>query len=181
MPTATCTTDLAHAADAFDATPEDDALAPDLTILAFSGDFDRLTAALLVATSAAASGQRVHLYFAFWGLAALKARRRLRGKSLVHRMLTLMLPSGPAALPTSRMNMGGIGPWLFRRLMKESGMPTPDELLTLARELGVTIIVCPSSMEIMGIGKDELLEDLRHAGVASFASDAARAKSSLVF
>lgn len=178
--TTICPTDAAaRAAEA------DDAGAPaggaDVTILAFSGDFDRITAALLVATAAAAAGQRVHVYFAFWGLVALKQRRRLRGKSIVHRMLTLMLPSGPATLSTSRLNMGGVGPWLFRRLMKETGMPTPDELLVLARDLGVKIIVCPTSMEIMGIGEDELLADLHHAGVASFAADAARSKSSLVF
>ena len=136
---------------------------------------------MLVATSAAAAGQRVHVYFAFWGIVALKQRRRLRGKSLVHRMLTLMLPSGAASLSTSRLNMGGLGPWLFRRLMKQTGMPTPDGLLTLARELGVELIVCPTSMEIMGIGADELLPGLHYAGVASFAADAARSKNSLVF
>jgi peroxiredoxin family protein len=175
-----CATDAADTA----ATPDDGgapALDADVTILAFSGDFDRITAALMVATGAAAAGQRVHVYFAFWGLVALKQRRRLRGKSLVHRMLTLMLPSGPATLSTSRLNMGGIGPWLFRRLMKETGMPTPEELLVLARDLGVKIIVCQTSMDVMGIGADELLADVHHAGVASFAADATRSKTSLVF
>ena len=154
---------------------------PDMAILVFSGDFDRTTGALKIATAAAASGQRVHVYFAFWGLLALRTHRQLRGKSFIHRLLTLMLPCGPDALPTSRFNMGGLGPLLFRRLMKQAGMPAPRELLALARDLDGRFIVCTASMEVMGISADELPSGLHWGGVASFAADSAQAGSSLVF
>lgn len=161
--------------------PAPDSPAPDLTVLLFSGDFDRVTAALTVATGAAASGHRVHLYFAFWGLLALRVDRRLRGKSFVHRVLALVLPAGVATLSTSRLNMGGIGPRLFGRLMRQQGMPLPGELLQMARDLDVQLFVCPNSMDIMGLAADELMPGIGYAGVASFTGDVTRSKSSLVF
>jgi peroxiredoxin family protein len=152
-----------------------------LTILVFNGDFDRVTAALMVATGAAASGFQVSVYFSFWGVLALKQRSLYRGKSIIEKLMTAIMPSGISSLPTSRMNFLGAGTRLFRHLMRKKNMPSPSELLSLAAELGVKLIVCPASMEVMGITKQELVSNIEVGGVASFVYQASQSATSLVF
>jgi peroxiredoxin family protein len=152
-----------------------------LTILVFNGDFDRVTAALTVATGAAATGFQVSVYFAFWGVLALKQKNLYRGKNMMGKLMTAMLPSGAARLPTSRMNFFGAGPHLFRRIMRQKNMPGPSELLSLASDLGVQLVVCPASMEVMGIAKEELASGIEVGGVASFVRQASQSVTSLVF
>jgi peroxiredoxin family protein len=151
------------------------------TILVFNGEFDRVTAALTVATGAAATGFQVSVYFAFWGVLALKQKNLYRGKSIIGKLMTAMMPSGIAGLPTSRMNFFGAGPHLFRRIMHQKNMPGPSELLSLASELGVKLVVCPASMDVMGIAKDELVSGIEVGGVASFVCQASQSVTSLVF
>jgi len=152
-----------------------------LTILVFNGDFDRVTAALMVATGAAASGFQVSVYFSFWGVLALKQKNLYRGKSMLEKLMTAIMPSGIAGLRTSRMNFCGAGPHLFGHLMRQKNMPSPSELLSLASELGVQLVVCPASMEVMGITAEELIPGVEVGGVASFVCQASQSAASLVF
>jgi peroxiredoxin family protein len=142
------------------------------TIVAFSGDMDKLMAALIIATGAATMGMEVSIYFTFWALTALKKKTRLKGKPLLDRLMALMLPSGPGHLSTSKMNMLGLGPAFFGRVMRKKKMSSVNELIRLARETGVRFIACQTAMEVMGIGPDELLDDLDFGGVATYLADA---------
>ena len=54
-----------------------------ISLVVFSGDLDRILAAFIIATGAAAMGQQVDMYFTFWGLTALKTRTELTGKTLI--------------------------------------------------------------------------------------------------
>ena len=152
-----------------------------MTLLVFSGDYDKLMAALMVATGAAASGQKVSIFFSFWGVLALKRQTRYSGKNWIARLMTACLPSGPARLPTSRLNFFGAGPRMFGALMKQRNIPALPELLTVARELDVKLIVCPMSMEMLGIAREELIEGLEVAGVASFVACSSLSQTTLVF
>jgi peroxiredoxin family protein len=152
-----------------------------LVILVFSGDFDRVQAALMMAIGAAASGFPVTLFFSFWGLSALRRKSLFGGKSFLEKMVTAMLPGGIHRLPTSRMNFLGAGPRLFKTLMRRKGVPHPAEMLEQARELGVCFVACSTSMDVMGISADELLPDVQAGGVASFLGEAARSSVQLVF
>lgn len=150
-----------------------------MTILAFHGDFDRLQAALMVALGAAASGLDVSVYFSFWAVLALKQKRTFQHKNWLAKLLTFFLPTGPSA--TSRLNFCGAGPLLFTHIMKQKGIPNPTELLALAIESGVRLVVCPTSMEMMGIAAEELIPGTEIGGVACFVQDAAASQVNLVF
>ncbi|OHB62211.1 MAG: hypothetical protein A2167_01755 [Planctomycetes bacterium RBG_13_46_10] len=143
-----------------------------VTIVAFSGDMDKLIAALIIATGATAMGMEASIYFTFWSLAALKKKTSLKGKPIADKLAALILPSGPAHLGTSKMNMFGAGPAFFNYIMKKKNIMSLPDLISLARETGVRIIACQMAMEVIGITKEELLDNLDFGGVATYLADA---------
>lgn len=149
------------------------------TLVAFSGDMDKLLGAFIIANGAAAMGMEVSIFFTFWGLNAIRKQTITRGKSWPERMIAWMLPKGPASIPTSNMNMGGIGPAFFRHLMRKKNVEGLPALIDLSRELGVRFIACQMSMDIMGIRREELLDDIEYGGAASYVEDASRSAMTL--
>lgn len=156
-----------------------DAAAGRVSILVFNGDLDRLLAGFIVATSAAAMGLRVSMYFTFWGLAALKKQTIYAGKSLPEKLLAALSPSSPAGAGTSRLNMFGAGSVMLRAMMKARGVESLPGLITTARELGVRLVACQMAMEVMGITPAELIDGLEFGGGASYVADAADARVTL--
>ena len=149
------------------------------SLLVFSGDMDRLFAAFTVALASAASGLEVSMYFTFWGLTALRKRKTFAGKTLGEKMVALMLPSGPASVGTSRMHLGGIGPRFFKHLMKRRNVETLPNMIAMAQEMGIKLIACEMSMNVMGITREELVDGLSYGGAATYVADAAGAKITL--
>ena len=156
-------------------TPEDRA-----ALVVFSGDLDRVMAAFVIATGAAAAGLENSIFFTFWVLSVLKKKgARAAGKGLKQRMFALMTPTGPEGLGTSQLNFFGMGATMLRSMMKEQGIASLEELMGMARELGVKMTACTMSMDAMGIAKEELVGGLEYGGVAAFMADASRARVSL--
>lgn len=154
-------------------------LANRATVVAFSGDMDRLMAAFIIATGAAAMGMEASMYFTFWGLAAIKKHTSFKHKKITEKLMSLMLPSGPASVGTSKMNMFGMGPAFFRHVMKKKNVQTLPELVALAQEMGVRIVACQMSMDVMGITLDELIDGIEYGGVATYLSDARNSRITL--
>jgi peroxiredoxin family protein len=149
-------------------------------IVVFSGDLDRVLAAFVLATGAAAAGLETSMFFTFWGLSVLKKKGAASGsKTIKERMFAMMTPSGSETLGTSKLNFFGAGAVMLRSMMKEKGIASLEELAALARELGVKMTACTMSMDAMGVSKEELTEGLEYGGVASFMADATRARVSL--
>jgi len=150
-----------------------------VTMVVFSGELDRHLAALVIATGAAAMGMSVSIFYTFWGLSALKKSRVFKGKTLKERMFAAMTPKGISGLPVSRMNFGGIGRGLLKKMVAEKQVSSIEELFALARDMGVRFIACTMSMEVMGITPGELIDGVELGGVATFLGDASRSKVSL--
>jgi peroxiredoxin family protein len=146
------------------------------TIVVLSGDMERVMSAYIIATGAASMGMDVTLFFTFWGLGALKQKRSLKNKSLLQRMMTLMTPGGIRSLGTSKFNFSGIGPLMFRSMMKRKNVVSLDELAAIAREFGVREVACSMTMDVMGVDKDELLPHVEVGGVGMFVGEAADSK-----
>jgi peroxiredoxin family protein len=152
-----------------------------LTMVVFSGSLDRMLAAFVLATAAAASGMQVEMFFTFWGLAALRDAKKKARKDLIGRMFGWMLPRGMRGLPLSQMNMAGAGPAMIRAIMQRKRFASLDEMLATCGELGVQISACDMSREIMGIQPDELIDypHLRYCGAATFLEKAAGGRVTL--
>jgi peroxiredoxin family protein len=149
-------------------------------LVVFSGDLDRVLAAFVIATGAAASGLETSMFFTFWGLSVLKKKgAKAAGKGLKQRMFALMTPTGSEGLGTSQLNFFGMGATMLRSMMKEQGIASLEELMGMARELGVKMTACTMSMDAMGIAKEELVGGVEYGGVAAFMADASRARVSL--
>ncbi len=156
-------------------TPEERA-----TIVVFSGELDKVLAAFVIATGAAAAGLQTSMFFTFWGLCALKkAGAPALNRTLKEKMFAMMTPSGSKKLGVSRMNFFGIGAVMLRAMMKEKNIASLEELMDLAQDLGVKIIACTMSMDAMGVLKEELIQNLEYGGVATYMADASRSKVTL--
>ena len=157
-------------------TPQDKA-----AIIVFSGDLDKLLASLVLATGAATAGLETTMFFTFWGLSALKKRGAgtLEGKSLKEKMFTMMTPHSTESMGVSKMNFLGIGAAMLRTMMKEKNVTSVEEMMAMARDLGVKMIACTMSMDVMGIQRQELADEVELGGVAAFMAEAAHARVSL--
>ena len=151
------------------------------TIVVFSGDLDKALTGFVLATGAAAAGLETSMFFTFWGLSVLRKKGAPGGpKSLAERILALMTPASSEELGTSRMNYFGLGAVMLRKLMKDKGIASLEELMALARELDVKMIACTMSMDAMGLRREELVDGLSFGGVATYMADAARSRVTLL-
>src|SRR5262249_22214523 len=149
------------------------------SLVGFSGDLVRVRAGFVIGPGAAAIGTEVSLFFTFWGLSALKKGRKLRGKGMLEKTFSLLMPSGSQSLGLSQKNFAGIGARLMRKMMRDKGIASLEELVQMARDFGVRIVSCQMSMDVMGITREELIDNLEVGGVATFLGDAARSRVSL--
>ena len=141
-----------------------------LSIICFSGDFDRAVAAFTMATGAAAVNYDVNMFFTFWGLNLIKNRkgRRFRGKGALARAFNWM-QGGPNNLPLTRLNFGGFSPKLMTRMMRKRNVATLEELVEAAKALGINFYACEMSMNILGIVKDDFVPEVKEViGVPKF-------------
>ncbi len=152
-----------------------------VTMIVLSGDMDKVFAAFMIATGAAASGMEVCMFFTFWGIKAIQKPGNLTGKGLFGRMLGVMNRGGLDAIGPSRLNMGGMGRWMFKKMMKQKGAASLPELYDLAVELGVKMMPCQTSLEMMEIDpKVDLRENVTDpVGVAAMLEEAAESKITL--
>jgi peroxiredoxin family protein len=161
------------------------------TIILFSGDFDRVMAALIIANGAAAMGDEVTIFCTFWGLNILRRERAAAAvgaagagngsgrKSFLQNAFGMLMPKGTKHLGLSKMNFAGAGAPLMRRVMKDRHAMSLEELFDSAREQGVKFVACTLSMDILGFKKEELVDGLEFAGVAAYLGEADEANVNL--
>jgi NADPH-dependent 2,4-dienoyl-CoA reductase/sulfur reductase-like enzyme/peroxiredoxin family protein/rhodanese-related sulfurtransferase/TusA-related sulfurtransferase len=150
------------------------------TIVVFSGHLDKVIAAFIIATGAASMGKKVNMFFTFWGLNAL--RKDCKGgmkKDFISKMFGLMMPCGADKLTLSKMHMGGMGTSLMKRVMKGKQVDSLPELIKKAMGMGVKIVACQMSLDVMGLKKEEFMDGVEVGGVASFLADSDRSNSTL--
>ncbi len=152
-----------------------------ITIIVFSGDLDKALAAFNLAIGAAAMEMKVTMFFTFWGLNVIgKDKKVSKAKGMMRKMLNLVNRGGAKRLPLSRLNMGGLGGSMMKKLMKDSKIPSLEEMIRMAHEMGVEFIACTTSMGMMGILREDLIPEVaRLAGVATYLGEAGEGKINL--
>jgi peroxiredoxin family protein len=152
------------------------------TIIVFSGDFDKMMAAFIIANGAAAMGDDVTMFFTFWGLNALRKPEKVqvkKPKSMLQGMFGRMMPRGPGRLGLSKMNFAGMGAPMMKKVMRDNHVMTLDELIASAKEQGIKMVACTMSMDVMGLREEELMDGLEYAGVGSYLGEADEANVNL--
>ncbi|BEG98346.1 FAD-dependent oxidoreductase [Bacteroides sedimenti] len=139
------------------------------TFILFSDDLDKALATFVLANGAAATGEKVTIFFTFWGLNAIKRTNKPSvKKDIFGKMFSMMLPSDTMALKLSKMNMMGIGTKMMRFIMKRKGIDSLESLRQQAIDNGVEFIACQMSMDVMGVKAEELLDNVTIGGVATY-------------
>ncbi|MFW6056117.1 MAG: DsrE/DsrF/DrsH-like family protein [Chloroflexota bacterium] len=125
------------------------------TIVVHSGDYDKSYSALIIANGALSMGMEASMFFTFWGLQRLKKGQLDKG-------------------PLSKMHMGGLGKWMIRRRMRKRNVVSLDKMLADFVELGGKLMACDMTMDIMGLRREDLRDDLisDYCGVGSFVQEA---------
>jgi peroxiredoxin family protein len=132
-----------------------------MTIIAWSGTLDKAWPTLILATTAAASGMDVAVFFTFWGLRILqKNNKRLTGRNWKQKMLSVFNRGGTDHLGLSKLQMAGMGPVMMRQLAREHKVAEPKELLEMAQQLGVKLWPCQMTMDLMGLKREDFIDGL---------------------
>ncbi|MCX6245623.1 MAG: DsrE/DsrF/DrsH-like family protein [Bacteroidetes bacterium] len=153
-----------------------------LSMVVFSGDLDKILAAMIIATGAAAYDMKVKLFFTFWATAALRdPKKNGKGKNIIEKMFGMMLPKGSSKVTLSKMHMAGMGTAMIKSIMKKHKVASLPEMFKIAGELGIDINICEMSMNLMGFKKEEMIDypNMTVCGVATFLSDAQESKIQL--
>lgn len=132
-----------------------------LSIIAFSGDLDKAWPSMILATTAAASGMEVSIFFTFWGLFLLvKPGVRVTGTNWMQKGMSIMNKPGMEGAKLSKMHYGGAGKKMMKKLAKQYKVASPSELLEMAQEMGVKLMPCQMTMDLMGLKREDMIDGL---------------------
>lgn len=150
------------------------------TLIVFSDDLDKALASFVIANGAASTGKKVTMFFTFWGLNVIKKQHKPTvTKDIFGKMFGWMLPTHSGKLKLSKTNMGGAGSWMMRLIMKRKRIDSLESLIQQAIDNGVEMIACTMSMDVMGVQKEELMDNVTLGGVASYLERAEEANVNL--
>lgn len=152
-----------------------------LSMILMSGDMDKLIAALIIATGAAAMYEKVVIFVTFWGISFFKDPDKKIKKDMISKAFEIMLPKHTKGLKLSKLNMLGVGPLMIKSIMKKNNVKTLSELIKLAGDMGVEVYLCQMSMDLMGYKWDEIIKypNIKSAGVGKFLSEAGQSRVTL--
>ena len=139
-----------------------------LVIFAWSGDLDRIWPTFILATTAAAMGMQTTVFFTFWGLFPLvKNDVRITGENWMQKMMSAMNPGSAQKAKLSHYNFAGAGPAMFKRLGDDHQVARPEELIATAQDLGVRLIPCQMTMDLLGLKREDLIDGLEEPAGAT--------------
>jgi peroxiredoxin family protein len=152
-----------------------------LTIIAWGGELDRIWPTTILATTAAASGMEASVFFTFWGLFAIvKPEVRVTGDNWMQKMMAVMNPGSAQKAKLSRYHFAGAGPAMFKKLADDHQVAKPEELIATARDLGVRLIPCQMTMDLLGLKREDMLDGLEEPiGAATAIAEMREASISL--
>ncbi|HYE08843.1 MAG TPA: DsrE/DsrF/DrsH-like family protein [Patescibacteria group bacterium] len=152
-----------------------------MSILLFSGEYDKALAALILANTARTMDIDASIFFAFWGLGLVRDPEKLKlaDKSLYEKLFGIMTPKGPEDLPLSKMNFAGIGKMMLKEMMEDDDTPPLTAFLRGAQNKDVKFYGCKLSMEIMGLTQEEMIPELQIIEAKDYLTDAMEANLQL--
>jgi peroxiredoxin family protein len=132
-----------------------------LVIIAWSGDLDKVWPQMILATTGAAMGMQTTIFFTFWGLFSLvKDGVHITGDNWMQKMVSAMDRPGMEHLKLGKMNFAGAGPKMMKHLAKEHKVASPGELLEMAQDLGVRLVPCQMTMDLLGLTREDMIDGL---------------------
>lgn len=159
----------------------DDEAPQSMTIVAWSGDLDRMWPTLILGSTGAAYGMQTTIFFTFWGLFPLvRDDVRITGKNAMTKALSAMNRPGLSHMKLSKLQMAGAGAWMMNKLAREDKIASPRELVDMCLELDVNLWPCEMTMDLMGLRRDQLIEGVgTPVGAATALSEMSKSQINL--
>jgi peroxiredoxin family protein len=159
----------------------DEAKKEKMTIIMFSGELDKALAGFTLANTAASMGMDVSMFFTFWGLNIVKKNKtKSSGKGFIQKMFGVLNKGGTSRLPLSRFHMLGLGTSMMKKVMRKTRIASIDEMMELAKSLGVKLMACTMSMGVMGVNADNLRPEVDSlCGAATYLAEARKSAVNL--
>ncbi|AJE51764.1 MULTISPECIES: DsrE/DsrF/DrsH-like family protein [Paenibacillus] len=145
-----------------------------MNLLMFSGDYDKAMAGLILANTARELDVEVTMFFAFWGLSLVRDpdKMTLEDKTIYEKLMDLVTPKGPEALPLSHMNFSGLGKLMLTEMLEDNEAPKLIHFLKGARKKNVKFYACKLSVDIMGFKPEEFIPELEIIEAKTYLKDA---------
>ena len=152
-----------------------------MTIVAWSGDLDKMWPTLILGSTGAAYGMNTTIFFTFWGLFALvRDDVRITGTSAMTKALAGVNRPGISHMRLSKLNMAGAGAWMMNKLATDQKVARPKDLIEMCLELDVKLWPCEMTMELLGLRRDQLMEGVGEpVGAASALSAMSKSQINL--
>jgi peroxiredoxin family protein len=146
-----------------------------MSMVCWSSELDRVWPVLILATTGAATGMQVDVFFTFWGLRVLQRDgKRITGDNWMQKGESIVDKGGIDALKLSKIHFAGAGTAMIKKLAKQKGVASPRELLETALDLGVKLHPCTTTMDLYGLAKEDFIDGIEPPlGAASFLDMAA--------
>ncbi|MEM3031955.1 MAG: DsrE/DsrF/DrsH-like family protein [Nitrososphaerota archaeon] len=136
-----------------------------LSIILSKGTLDMAYPALMLANAAATMGMEVHLFFTFWGMNVISKRKVASLKVSPVGNPGLPMPNILGILP----GMTAVVTGMLRRRIEKTKVPSVYELIKLAKESGVKLHACSTTMDVMGLKREDFIEEVDDiVGAATF-------------
>ena len=148
-----------------------------MAIICWSNDLDRVWPVMILATTGAASGLEVDVFFTFWGLRVLqKNDKRVTGQNWMQKGESLFDRGGSEHLKLSKVHLAGMGTSMIKMLAKQHNVASVTELMEMAVDVGVRLHPCQMTMDLYGLSTSDFIDGLQPTlGAASFIDMAAKA------
>jgi peroxiredoxin family protein len=153
---------------------------PSMTIIATKGTLDMAYPPFILASTAAALGWDVSIFFTFYGLSLLKQELDLKVTPLGNPAMPMKMPQGPAwirgkalPVPTSVMSLvpgfEGLATQMMKKTMDQKGIAPISELRGMSIEAEVKLIACQMTVDLFDYNKSEFIPEIEEwVGAASF-------------
>ncbi len=164
---------------------------PSMTIIATKGTMDMAYPPFILASTAAALGWDVSVFFTFYGLELLKKDLQLKVSPMGNPAMPMKMPFGPQWLQNINMNIPNalvtnipgfenMATAMMEQTTKSKGVASIAELREMSVEAGVNMVACQMTVDLFNYAQDEFIDEVSEwVGAASFLPKAAKADVSL--
>ena len=149
-----------------------------MLLICSKGSLDWAYPPLILATTAATMDVEVSLFFTFYGLHIVdrNKNRKLKVSPLANPAMPMGIPSLLGAMP----GMTAMATKMMKGMMKKNNVEDIDEMIRTSKDLGVTFLACQMSMDVMGMKREDLIDEVDDTvGAAAYVAQALDANISM--
>jgi peroxiredoxin family protein len=138
-----------------------------MAIIATKGTLDMAYPPFILASTAAAMGYEVQIFFTFYGLQLLrKSLRHIKISPLANPAMPMPVPM--PVLISSLPGMQAMATKMMKGKIKKKGVASLEELRDLCHEAGVKFIACQMTVDLFDFKKTEFIDNIEFGGAATF-------------